>query len=333
MEWLRRILLRNNRVGAMCCTAYLSRMNSRKDAYLPAPPHFSFAACAWFLDRGMDDCMHTVRDGAITKAIATENELTLFRLYDAGRKGIGISVPEGNRSAHAIEAVKAYVYDWLDLGRDLSPFYSLLRNCPPLAYMASEYDGLRMPGIPDLFEALCWSIIGQQINLSFAYRLKRRIVEQYGRRIRYDATDYFVFPGPAVLAGVPEDVLRGMQCSQRKASYLTGLASVWASGAMSRELLEALPDFPSRRQALTALRGVGVWTANYALMKSLRMPEAIPWGDAGLLQALLRHGLIADRKDQAAMDRLFTAFRGWESYLVLYLWRSLAPYPGQPDVS
>jgi 3-methyladenine DNA glycosylase/8-oxoguanine DNA glycosylase len=80
---------------------------------------------------------------------------------------------------------------------------------------------------------------------------------------------------------------------------------------------------------LTAIRGIGVWTANYALMKTLKQLQAIPYGDVGLLNALLNHGLIKDKKDTAGIEQLFRRFKGWESYLVFYLWRSLAMASGK----
>ena len=186
---------------------------------------------------------------------------------------------------------------------------------------------MRLPAINSLFEALCWSIIGQQINLAFAYKLKRRLVEHYGTSLTADGLTCFMFPAPAVLARATEEVLREKQFSRQKAAYLIALAQAFDQGSISREQLEALPSFTLQQQALLQLKGVGIWTANYALMKSLRAPNSIPHGDAGLLQALVAHGIMKDRKDLPAAERLYRKFKGWESYLVFYLWRSLAVRP------
>jgi DNA-3-methyladenine glycosylase II len=160
-------------------------------------------------------------------------------------------------------------------------------------------------GIPNLFEALCWSIIGQQINLTFAYRLKRRLVEHYGKSISYNGNDYHLFPEPVALAKADIITLRNMQYSQKKAEYVVGISEIFNEGTINKSILQNFSSFTTQQQALTAIRGIGIWTANYALMKSLRVAEAIPYGDVGLLQALVNHGLIKDRKDQAGIDRLF----------------------------
>lgn len=79
---------------------------------------------------------------------------------------------------------------------------------------------------------------------------------------------------------------------------------------------------------LMSVKGIGIWTANYALMKSLKEQSSIPYGDAGLLQALLIHNIITDKKDGLQIRNFFQEMRGWESYVVFYLWRSLAKKPG-----
>ncbi len=89
-------------------------------------------------------------------------------------------------------------------------------------------------------------------------------------------------------------------------------------------MIKALPGLTSKQQALTQLKGIGIWTAHYALMKSLREPASVPHGDVGLLNALSNHSIIAERSETGKIERLFKQFKGWESYLVFYLWRSLA---------
>ncbi|WP_315825056.1 hypothetical protein [Paraflavitalea speifideaquila] len=99
---------------------------------------------------------------------------------------------------------------------------------------------------------------------------------------------------------------------------------MFAEGEISKRLLQELASYEEQVKLLTGIRGIGIWTANYALMKTLKQLQAIPYGDAGLLNALLNHQLIKDKKDTVGIDELFGGFKGWESYLVFYLWRSLS---------
>jgi DNA-3-methyladenine glycosylase II len=314
-------------------------MPDEKRIVIPFPADFSFRECCWFLDRGYDDCMHAVKDNAILKALRVEGQAVLIRIT-AGEGCLLVEILRGgaDRRGAAADAtgwharaedareefIKNYLIGWLDLERDLTPFYRLLDKDKRLSYMSAAFRGLRLIGIVDLFEALCWSVIGQQINLTFAHKLKRRLVEKYGEKLAFEGQDYYLFPACEVLAGVTVAELREMQLSQSKANYLIGLASVCAKGELSREMILELPDLESRQKALIALKGIGIWTANYTLMKTLREPSCIPHGDTGLLTALANHAIIKERSETVKIERFFKKYRGWESYLVFYLWRSLA---------
>jgi DNA-3-methyladenine glycosylase II len=266
--------------------------------------------------------MHTVGEDYVRKVILVENQPVLFEIREHNSKLI-VKILAGEDAA----AIKNFIHDWFDINRDIAPFYELLSAHKELSYMSRDYAGLRLIGIPDLFEAICWCIIGQQINLTFAYKTKRRLVERYGTKIVYEGQNYYAFPSPEVLAAASPDELKAMQFSGQKIAYLIGIANVFKEGKMSKEILLDLPDVAAQQKALTAIKGIGIWTANYTLMKTLRIPTSIPYGDAGLLNGLIAHKIISDKKDLVTIDAFFQHFKGWESYLVFYLWRSLAPQP------
>jgi DNA-3-methyladenine glycosylase II len=180
-----------------------------------------------------------------------------------------------------------------------------------------------MVGIPDLFECVCWCVLGQQINLEFAYRLKRRIVEKYGKSIEYKGEKYFHFPDPGVIMHVPVADLRAMQVTTRKAEYITGIARLFETGALSKQKLEALGDEELMRRELVQVRGIGEWTANYTIMKSLRGMNCVPYGDIGINNALYYFKGISKKNNRKEVEAVFNNFEGWKAYLVYYLWRSL----------
>jgi len=126
-----------------------------------------------------------------------------------------------------------------------------------------------------------------------------------------------------MLADVTTGALKDIQFSQQKADYVTGIAKIFADGILTKDQLMTIPDFKARKKALTDLKGVGEWTANYVLMKCLGDPQCIPHGDIGLLNALANHDIISQRSETDKIDGFFQTFAGWESYAVFYLWRSL----------
>jgi DNA-3-methyladenine glycosylase II len=220
------------------------------------------------------------------------------------------------------QEVVNFVRDWLDVDRDLSAFYSLLRKDADLSHFPDAYRGFHIVGIPDLFETIVWCIIGQQINLDFAYKVKRALVERYGTRVMHGRASHFLFPEPAVLAALTREELMQVQLTGRKAEFIIGVATLMRDGKLSKRKLQALRSEERMLEELTAIRGIGEWSANYALMKSLRAMNRVPFGDAGINIALNRLKNIPKKNNRAEVEAVFSKFGGWKTYLVYYLWRS-----------
>lgn len=283
------------------------------------PINFSFQECLWFLDRNYDDCLHEVRESSVRKLLFIREIPTLIEIAEKDSNLI-ITILQGNSDE---KPILNFVKEWFDIERDLTDFYHLLSQDSELNYMVSEYNGLRLLGIPELFEALCWSIIGQQINLSFAYKLKRRFTEVFGTKLSFEHTDYYIFPSPEIVANLKVEDLLPMQFSNRKAEYLIEIAKQFVDGNISKNKLSALSTSEAIKK-LTQIRGIGEWTANYALMKSLKRLECITYGDVGLYNALHYIKKFPKRPSRGELDSFFNNFKNWEAYTVFYLWRSLA---------
>lgn len=291
--------------------------------HIPKPQIFSFSQCLHFLDRNYDDCLYTVRGDQVLKPLLINGRKSLFRITDAG-DALRVQMLDGNKTEKAFEVARTYVREWFDLGRNLRPFYVLLEKDNRLSGMPDAYFGLRLLGIPDLFEALCWCVIGQQINLVFAHSVKRQLVETYGSFITYDSKRHYVFPEAKVLAALQIEDLKALQFSRQKAEYIIGIASEFAEGNLTKQAVEGLTNTRQMLNRLKEIRGVGEWTANYVLMKSLKRMDCITHGDTGL-QSAVSFMLELERKPtREEVEHFFEPFAGWESYLNIYLWRTLS---------
>ena len=286
---------------------------------IPIPKNFSFQECLWFLDRNYDDCLHEVRYNSVRKLLSIDDIPTLIEILEENNYLI-IKVLAGNNSENRIVE---FVKEWFDIDRDLTDFYQLLSRDIDLSYMNIDYNGLRLLGIPNLFEALCWSIIGQQINLTFAYKLKRKITEEFGIKLIYENDDYYLFPSPDIVANLQVSDLLPMQFSTRKAEYVIEIAKQFISGNISKTKLEKMTTSDAIK-TLVSIRGIGEWTANYALMKSLKRLECVTYGDVGLYNALFAIKGFPKRPSREQLNQFFEKFKNWEAYTVFYLWRSLA---------
>ena len=289
---------------------------------ISTPQYFNFSEVLWFLDRGYDDCLHEVNTSTIRKLLWIEDQPCLIQISDQ-RENLWIEVLNKIQPQYH-KQISHYVRDWFDLDRDLGSFYEQIAKVPALYKRISMHQGLRLIGIHDLFEALSWSIIGQQINLTFAYRLKRRLVEQYGNSFQFEGITYYSFPSPQKIATCEIHELKAMQFSTRKAEYLIGIAQLLVDGIITKSQLADLEHTAAMVATLCKIRGVGEWTANYTLMKCLKRMDSIPYGDAGLLKAIQLVQQSESRPSREEIDLFFYPLSGWEAYTTFYLWQSLS---------
>lgn len=290
---------------------------------LSVPEDYRFSSNLGYLARSPKECLHRIRDGRLYKALPLEGT-PIVEIGENRDRGLTVAFASdrGVPSADVREAAIAYIREWLDLDTDLEPFYLLAADDPLLAAAASAHRGLRLVGIPDLFEAMAWGILGQQINLAFAYTLKARLVEAYGGRIACEGDAYWTFPEPRVIAGLEVKDLLPLKLTVKKCEYLIHVAELIAIEAISKGMLKEL-GYGEAEKALVRIRGIGPWTANYVLMRCLRMKDAFPIDDVGLHHAI-RHATGSDAKpSREEIMRLSAGWRGWESYATFYLWRLL----------
>ncbi len=289
---------------------------------LPLPPEFSFDECLRYLSRATRENLHRVADGAVKKVVDHLGSPVFLsvRAPQAGWLAI-----DYQSAATSIEPfVKNYVADWFDLARDLRPFYALAENDPLLGPAVKRHYGLRLIGIPSLFEALCWAIIGQQINLAFAYTLKQRFVQTFGAADQYEEVVYYRFPTPERVAQLHARQLTALQFSARKAEYAVGAAQAVAEGRLSKQQLLGMST-PEALETLVRQRGVGAWTAHYVLLKCLQRPDAFPAADVGLHNAIKQGLGLAQKPDLPAVHRHAGPWQGWRGYATFYLWQTLLP--------
>jgi len=291
---------------------------------VPVPEEFRFMVNVSYLARSTNECLFEIKDDKVRKAISFGNEVFLIEVsenHDGSLLVRFIGARPTNESM--LNEVIHYVQDWFDLDTDLKPFYAMAEKDLLLEQSVKAFYGLRILGIPDLFEALCWGILGQQINLTYAYTLKRRLVEAFGTSIEREGNRYWIFPPPEDIAKLTVEDLSVLKMTVKKCEYLIGVAQLMAEGSLSKELLRNSGDFKAAEKMLVKIRGIGPWTANYVLMRCLRFPNAFPIADVGLHNAI-KQVLGTDRKPTIEeILELSAPWTDWEAYATFYLWRIL----------
>jgi DNA-3-methyladenine glycosylase II len=219
------------------------------------------------------------------------------------------------RSAAASEASRRVVERSLGALTAVSRFYRAHGGDEILGAPIRAFRGLRIAGVPSLWEALVTAVLAQQVNLKFAYDIRRELSLAYGRRARFFGETYVAFPPPEPFAAESLPRLRRFRLSRSKAIAMREIARAFESGMLSEETLAPLTDEDAIAR-LIALRGVGRWTAEIGLLRGLGRTDIFPAGDLGvvkyLAQGLLGHASTSKAKeeDMRRYAERWTPYRG-----------------------
>jgi DNA-3-methyladenine glycosylase II len=153
-----------------------------KSLRIPPPQEFSYEHALSFLKRSPRELLHKVIEDRIEKAIRVNGAVIVFSIrYDKDE----LLIEFLNTKVTVVQATEVvkFIREWLDLDTDLKPFYAMGQKDKLLKALVKNFYGYRIVGQPDLFESIVWAVLGQQINVQFAYTLKQKFVERYGEAI------------------------------------------------------------------------------------------------------------------------------------------------------
>ena len=218
----------------------------------------------------------------------------------------GVEVAPGSPS------IAAQVRRYLGAPFDLESFAAFAGSDSVLARLVEELRGFRPPLAPDPFETLVTSITAQQVSLHAAIAIRNRLIQAFG----IPAGRAHAFPARERLAAAEPSELSTLGFSRRKAEYVVGLAR----SDLDLEALAAFPDDEVKAR-LTALPGIGEWTADWFLARHLARPDAWPAGDLGLRKAVLH--FYGEEDTRSAGDR-FPGHRNLAAHYLLTGLRVLA---------
>jgi DNA-3-methyladenine glycosylase II len=168
----------------------------------------------------------------------------------------------------------------------------------------------------DHFAMLARANVFQQLSTKAATTIHNRLLES--------------LPGgamtPAALAAIDEPLFRAAGISRQKSGYLRDLADKVASGIVPLEAVDEMPD-EEVIAALTAVKGIGRWTAEMFLIFRLQRPDVLPVGDLGIQNAIQKAYRLRKKPTPERMRKLAAAWQPYRSIACWYLWRSLDNEP------
>ena len=212
------------------------------------------------------------------------------------------------------------VREMFDLDAPVGDIRDLLAQDPKLEKLLQQRPGIRVPGAWDGFELTVRAILGQQVSVKAATTLAGRIAERYGESVVIPGTISGelglnrLFPTPNKLARAQ---MKNLGIVTTRADTIRRVAQAACDGSLA---FDAAQDPDDLCRELTAIKGIGDWTAQYVAMRVCKHPDAFPALDLGLLQALGLRGVAGSK----ILRERAEAWRPWRAYAALLLWSSLS---------
>ncbi len=222
----------------------------------------------------------------------------------------------------AVSKAKRQLSWLLGCDQELRPFYDAVAGDAVLSDVVKQFYGYHNTRSASVFEALVQAVMGQQIATAVARIVRSLMVQHYGVHATIDGQDWHDFPRPESLAAASVEDLRQLKLSVRKSEYIQGIAQTALDAPEGLEELHELSDDEAVAR-LVALRGVGRWTAQWALVRALARDDGFPVGDLALrrtVASLYFDG--AEITDEQLLD-FSERWSPWRSLATSYLFAAL----------
>lgn len=250
----------------------------------------------------------------------TKKQVDVRLHIDSGRKKLDTEKNQSRLHQHA--------QHMLGLNQTIADFEKYVVAHPELGRLIIRQSGLRVPQAATTFEALTWAIIGQQISVSAAVSVRRKLIQHTGLQ---HSSGIWCYPSATQIAAFTEDDLRPLGFSQTKARTVVALGKIihngdlpldnWLNDYWQGSTLAAQDIY----DALIQVRGIGPWTVNYTLLRGFGWLDGSLHGDVAVrrnLQWLLN---TTDKINEETTRDWLAGFSPWRALVAAHLWAMQKP--------
>jgi DNA-3-methyladenine glycosylase II len=235
-------------------------------------------------------------------------ELAVRQVGSATEPRLIVKTVPAPRTAQERRRIRTVLDRLLGLRVDLTGWYCVAARDARLQALAQRFRGVKPPRFPTLFEALINAFACQQLSLEVGLELLNRLATIPGVKLGRDG--HYAFPGPRAVIRLPAARYRAIGFSHQKVRAIRDLARTIARRDLDPESLDRDSE-ETIRQRLTALRGVGRWTAEYVLLRGLGRLNVFPGDDVGAQKRLANWLGRAHPLDDSGVQR---AAARWHPY-------------------
>jgi DNA-3-methyladenine glycosylase II len=226
-------------------------------------------------------------DGEYVRALGGSREPMIARVAQVHPGALVVTL-EGDEREHgrALSLVRRI----LGVDRDVAQFERAAARIPWLKPLAERMQGVKPPRYPTLWEACVNAIAFQQVSLTAASAIVRRLIVGLSPSLDSEGVLLYAFPTVATFLGADDDLLRSVGLSQGKLTTLRRVGEALAAGRLDEPMLEKRAS-PDAAALLCEIKGIGPWTASVILLRGLGRLDVFPMNDSSVARNL---ALVSD---------------------------------------
>lgn len=284
--------------------------------HLSSHPPINFRQITGFLKMRAIQGIEFVSDDIYSRSIELDN-MTGFITVSCKNKentvDLEVEFPDIKKLFYITEIVKSI----FDLNAPVKNIEKRLIKDKFLSNLVKRNPGIRVPGSFNSFELCIRAIVGQQVSVKGATTIIGRIASKYGKKLnipnKFGLTN--VFPGPEILA---ISDFEGVGLTKTRISTIQQLSKAILDGSV---IFTPFSDPADLNKALLKIKGIGEWTAQYIIMRTIKSPDAFPYSDLGLLKAVSSNREPVPEK---VLKDMAVSWKPWRAYAAMHLWSNLA---------
>ena len=276
---------------------------------IPKSP-FNFELSVKIFSNG-DPQIQRYEKGFYWQLIWLNNKLVLITVRSLGsvdKPELSVSIKPDNELNKKDRVLARKILTLIfNLDFDLKYFYEDMHEDSIMSKLILKLLGLNSHTTPTFFEAIVSSMIEQQISLKAARSIETKMIKEFGNILQLDGETYYSFPTPETLSNLEKEDLRGSGLSFRKAEYVTGLSKSIEENKLDLNELKTKSTSEIISELLK-IRGIGVWTAELAVIRGIHRLVALPADDIGLRRVVSHY---YNNDEPISADELRRIAKGW----------------------
>lgn len=291
----------------------------RIECAIDLPPSYRPGDAYAFHGRDAEGLAERIEGARIRKGVMVDGVPVALEIDLGAQPGQALCMvePAGDGTLTA-QRVDDILRNMLGLRIPPEPFETMAADDPLFAPVVARARGMRVIQSATIFEAITWAIIGQQINLAFAIALRRTFIALAGRA---HPGGLWCYPEAGDVARLELDQLTSRKFSGAKAETLLRLARLADEGALD---LARDADLPTVSERLLAVKGIGPWTVNYALLRGYGFADCSLEGDVAVRTAIGRLRGTEARPTMPEAAAFLAMYRPHRTMAAAHLWASLS---------